>query len=238
MNFRLLKYRILKKILREKKLNDKTVTAIKIIIAGMLHDGNNFLLDYAISKAPKQGAFIEIGSFCGQSTSIICYLMKKYSRQNTFYSCDKWDFEEKEFSNYSHLLNIPYENYSQFIKESFIRNLNFLGGEQKPHAIEVFSDEFFDKWYSKAKAIDVFKRDCILGGNISFAFIDGNHTYDFVKRDFENVDKSLVKDGFILFDDSADHWNFGSSVFMKEMKKNKNYKVVYKNPNYLFQKIN
>ena len=237
MNIKTLKYRILKKIFHEKKLNDSSLLSINIISAAMVHEGNHFLFDHAINNAPQQGAFIEIGSFSGQSTNIICYLMRKYKRENVFYSCDKWDFGKNFIVDNANLLNIPYESYRQFIKESFIRNLNFLGGGQKPYALEVFSDEFFDKWNSKAQATDVFNRACHLGGDISFAFIDGNHTYDFVKRDFENVDMSLVKGGFILFDDSADHWSFGSSVLMREMKRNKNYKFIYKNPNYLFQKI-
>ncbi|CAN5623784.1 hypothetical protein BH11BAC2_BH11BAC2_11080 [soil metagenome] len=237
MNLRSLSYRIKRKIFKEKKLNDHALTAIKIINAGMLHEGNNFLLDHAIKNAPTTGAFLEIGSFCGQSASIICYLMRKHGKTNLFFSCDKWDFEEKEFSNYAYLLPIPYDQYRQFVKESFIRNLNFLGGAEKPFAMEMFSDDFFEIWQSNSSKSDVFNRTCKLGGNLSFAFIDGNHTYDYVKRDFENTDKYLLKGGFILFDDSADHWDFGSSNFMDEMKKNKNYALVFKNPNYLFKKV-
>ncbi len=203
----------------------------------MLHEGNNYLLDYGIKNAPNHGAILEIGSFCGQSTSIICYLIRKNKKTNTFFSCDKWDFEEKEYSNYSYLLDIPYDNYRKFVKDSFIRNLNFLGGLQQPYAIELFSDEFFELWNKQIKTTDIFSRECQLGGSISFAFIDGNHTYEFVKRDFENINRNLLQNGFILFDDSADHWNFGSSTFMKEMKNNKDYIIVFKNPNYLFKKI-
>lgn len=219
MYFRSIIYRIKRRFLKEEKLNDNAVIAIKIINAGMLHEGNNFLLDYGIKNAPHKGAILEIGSFCGQSTSIICYLIRKNNKTNTFFSCDKWDFEEKEYSNYSYLLNVPYNNYRKFVKDSFIRNLNLLGGLQKPYAIELFSDEFFELWNKQIKTTDVFARECQLGGSISFAFIDGNHTYEFVKRDFENINRNLLRDGFILFDDSADHWNFGSSKFMKEMKK-------------------
>lgn len=30
---------------------------------------------------------------------------------------------------------------------------------------------------------------------------------------------------------------FGSALFMKEMKRNKNYQLIDKNPNYLFKKV-
>ena len=83
----------------------------------------------------------------------------------------------------------------------------------------------------------VFERNITLGGSISFAFIDGNHSYDFAKRDFENTDKFLEPGGFILFDDSADNCTFECRHLMKEIEVNPNYEMVVKNPNYLFKKI-
>ena len=50
---------------------------------------------------------------------------------------------------------------------------------------------------------DVFGRSFQLGGPISFCYIDGNHTDDLAKRDFENCDRYLEKGGFVLFDDSG-----------------------------------
>jgi hypothetical protein len=44
--------------------------------------------------------------------------------------------------------------------------------------------------------------------------------------------------GFILFDDSSDKNPFGLTKLMKEIKAQKNYELVIKNPNYLFKKIN
>lgn len=76
-----------------------------------------------------------------------------------------------------------------------------------------------------------------MGGSFSFCYIDGNHTYDYVRRDFENIDKYLDVGGYILFDDSADHNPFGLTKLMKEIMKKKNYKLIMKNPNYLFMKL-
>jgi hypothetical protein len=83
---------------------------------------------------------------------------------------------------------------------------------------------------------DVFDREVIVGGPISFCYIDGDHSYDFAKRDFENSDKYLEKGGFVLFDDSSDRQNLGSSHLMKEILKNEKYELIIKNPNYLFRK--
>ena len=71
---------------------------------------------------------------------------------------------------------------------------------------------------------------------ISFAYIDGNHQYEFAKRDFENVDKILISGGFILFDDSADYTNWGSKKVAQEAAKSGKYEVVRKNPHYFLRK--
>ncbi len=85
---------------------------------------------------------------------------------------------------------------------------------------------------------DVFGREAALGGPISFCFVDGNHTYDFAKRDFTNVDEFLAPGGFILFDDSYDYRNeFGLTPLMREIERNPRYELVAKNPNYLFKRV-
>ena len=77
-----------------------------------------------------------------------------------------------------------------------------------------------------------------LGGKISFAYIDGNHYYDYAKRDFENVDKNLEIGGFILFDDSADTADkFEVWRVIDEIKKSGKYEIIKNNPNYLMKKL-
>ena len=76
-----------------------------------------------------------------------------------------------------------------------------------------------------------------MGGTISFAYIDGNHTYDFAKRDFENADKYLEVGGVILFDDSSDDSIWEVNKVIEEIKKEGRYEIIIKNPNYLIKKI-
>jgi hypothetical protein len=84
----------------------------------------------------------------------------------------------------------------------------------------------------------VLKRTRVeLGGKICFAYIDGGHSYEVAWNDFNHVTKHLLKGGFILLDDSADGQNFGSAYMMPDIKKNKRFKVVAKNPNYMIQKV-
>ena len=99
-----------------------------------------------------------------------------------------------------------------------------------------FSDEFFDRWSSGGMATDVFGRATPLGGPLSFCYIDGNHAYDFAKRDFENTDRFLVPEGFILFDDSGDGSGWEVCRVVKEVLESGRYRLVGKNPNYRVQK--
>lgn len=103
-------------------------------------------------------------------------------------------------------------------------------------AIELFSDEFFQAWRSSRAVQDIFGRPIALGGPISFCYIDGNHSYDFVKRDFENVDAFLERGGFILFDDSEDGSAWEVCRVVQEVRASGRYDLVIKNPNYLFRK--
>ena len=102
---------------------------------------------------------------------------------------------------------ITHEQYRYYIKDSFIKNISFFSNK-RPHQIEVFSDEFFNKWILEKELFDIFDRKSKLGGKISFCYIDGNHTYEFAKRDFENADENLVRGGFVMFDESSDNYPF------------------------------
>jgi hypothetical protein len=117
-----------------------------------------------------------------------------------------------------------------------MRNVQCFSRENLPHTIEMLSDEFFEAWREKRNVNDVFGRPITLGGNFSFCFIDGNHTYEFAKRDFDNCDAHLDRGGFILLDDSGD--GTGSEVcrVVQEVKQAGRYEVVSRNPNYMFRK--
>jgi hypothetical protein len=205
--------------------------------AGMLDRGNVDCFDYAMRNLPSSSPIIEIGSFCGLSTNIITYFKQKYAAKNSLISCDKWLFEGADSSK---MLGdskfVSHKNYHDFVKETFIRNARMFSNIDLPFTLEVFSDEFFDLWETRKLKCDVFDREIQLGGSISFCYIDGNHSYDFAKRDFENCDKYLEKNGFILFDDSADGSDWDVRRVVQEVRKTGRYELIAKAPNYFFRK--
>lgn len=214
------------------------ITWLRFANAGMLQEGNIYCFEYAIERLPSESPVIEIGSFCGLSTNIISFYLRKHRKPNKLITSDKWIFEGGEDPN-KNLggSNIPHRDYKKFVKETFIRNVSFFSKDHLPYTIEEFSDSFFDLWKAGKEETDVLGRKVQLGGPISFAYIDGNHTYEYAKRDFRNTDKFLEVGGFILFDDSSDLSPFGVGKVIDEIKASSKYQVILKNPNYLVQKV-
>lgn len=219
-----------------KTINDEFVTWLGFANAGMLNPGNVYLLDLAVREAPANGAFVEIGSFCGLSTNCIQHFKRKHGRDNPFFSCDRWIFENSENATLG-TGPITHAEYRAFVMDTFRRNVRFFGAGMLPHTIEMFSDEFFDAWRAGAAAIDVFGRPVTLGGPVSFAYVDGNHTYEYAKRDWQNVDEFLLPGGLVLFDDSAPHLEFEVYPVTQELRRNPRYELVAANPNHLFRKL-
>jgi Methyltransferase domain len=223
--------------LKSKTYSDDFLTWLTFANAGMLRRGNTYAIKYAIDRIESSNPVIEIGSFCGLSTNVIAHLLRSAGKANLFYTCDKWIFENSDANPYLGKSEISHSEYREFVKATFIRNVEFFSAKNKPHTIEVFSDDFFRLWNEKQFVADVFGRDAALGGPISFCYVDGNHTYEFAKRDFENIDRCLERGGFVLFDDSADGDPFGLTRLMREVEAREDYQLVMKNPNYLFRKV-
>lgn len=198
---------------------------------------NIYCIDLAIKNLPSDDPVIEIGSFTGMSTCMLIHYLAKHGRDNLLFNADRWDFEEREKNYYVRVLGVSPEGMKTYIRDSFIRNLRMFCGNRLPHTIEMFSDDFFECWQADRTVQDIWGRPVRTGGPVSFAYLDGNHQYAFVKRDFEHVDKYLVKGGFVFFDDSDRMIKTGVHEFVKELLNSKDYEVVARNPNYLFRKV-
>jgi hypothetical protein len=216
-------------------ITDEFVTWLRYANAGMLEPGNLYLMDYAISRLPSDAPMLEIGSFCGLSTNILTHYKRKHRRTNSLFTCDKWEFENRSGSSIGGS-SVSFDQYKQFVRDSFLRNIRTFSEHDLPFSIELFSSEFFDKWRQEETASDVFARAVHLGGPLSFCYVDGNHTHEGAKLDFENCDAFLQVGGFILFDDSTDK-GFGVFRLMPEVLATGRYRLIAKNPNHLFQKV-
>lgn len=202
----------------------------------MLEKGNIHVWDYVIKNLESKSPILEIGAFAGLSTNIMTYFLLKHGKDNQLYTVDYWKLKpnDGEFFHKEFL----FEEYNNFVKESYIRNVRFFSGDRLPLTYHMDSLSFFEKWNCNAKCEDMFGTNKTLGGKFSFCFIDGDHTYKGVKQDFFNADKVLEDGGFLMFDDSSDGsgWD-GINKVMQEVIETKKYDLVMRNPNYLFKKI-
>lgn len=219
-----------------KDSSDEYVRWLCYANAGILHRGNLFCFDFAIRKLPSAAPIVEIGSFCGLSTNLLTYYKERHSVHNRLITCDKWLFGGAESGPTIGESSISHEEYRTFARETYMRNVRLFSRHDLPYTVEMLSDEFFAAWRHGDEASDIFGRPIRLGGPISFCYIDGNHTYEYAKRDFENCDEFLEPGGFILFDDSADGSGWGVCQVVNEVKAGGRYEVAAKNPNYLFRK--
>lgn len=170
--------------------------------------------------------------------------MLQHKKGNSFFTCDAWIYEGYK----DHLKDIAdiyidgrkdilRTDYSEYLKNAFINSTTFLSPKNLPFSFHMYSDTFFESWNNRKNELDVFGRKVALGGEICFAYIDGGHSYEIAWKDFNNITTHLVKGGFVLLDDSADGQNFGSAHMMSSIKKDKRFKVIAKNPNYLIRKV-
>ena len=131
---------------------------------------------------------------------------------------------------------ILFTDYRDLAIDTLRRNLLLFHSDRLPHHISASSDKFFELWAQKTEVVDFFGRTTTLGGPISLAYIDGDHTYEQSWRDFENVDRFLLPGGFVIFDDSADYSSWESKRSAREAASRADYELVAKAPNYCIAK--
>lgn len=213
-----------------------------VIGEGMLPPPNIYLMDYAIQRMPDEGCILEIGCYAGLSTNVLLYLANKHKKQNTMYAADAWVYEG--YKDYTGVIephmdgrtDINRADYANYIKEMYIKSTSFFNSTRLPHTFHKASDELFAAW-GKTELTDIFGTKAMPAGKIAFAYIDGNHAYDYAMRDVNNTINLLAKGGYLLLDDSADYLNFGSVKVAQQLLSDNRVRLAKKNMNYLFQKI-
>jgi SAM-dependent methyltransferase len=209
---------------------------LRFINPGMLSDSNIDLFEHCISRLPSDAPVLEIGSFAGLSLNHIIHLLRRGKRPNVVFSVDEWIFENSTSGTIGQS-PVSFAAYRKHAIETFRKNVTLFSGDHLPHHIERNSDAFFSLWANGATVSDFFGRSVKLGGPLSFAYIDGAHTYEQSKRDFQNVDRFLEQGGFIVFDDSGDGSDWESNQTAKEAAASDTYELVAKNPNYCLRKL-
>lgn len=199
-------------------------------------------MDIAVSAISSASPVLEIGVCGGRSTSFLGSLLTKYGKKNELLTVDPW-------------WNCPggallpgpktksAESYRAYIRDQYIANAKFWFEDNLPSSFEMDSNQFLELWNSSSSATDLFGAHRVLGGKISFCYLDGDHSFSQVKTDFDNVDAVLEVGGFIYFDDSdrlhrdAGEVMNGCYEVVKSTLSTGRYVEVLRNPNYLLKKV-
>jgi hypothetical protein len=221
---------------RGRTLDDEFLRWLCYANAGMLKPGNAWAMDHAIRGIAPRAAVLEIGSFAGLSTNTICHLLRKHQRGNAFFACDNWDVSGRGDTGRIGGSALTFPEYARYVRESFVRNVQFFSPANTPYAIACASAEFFQGWERRETVKDLFGRDVGLGGPIGLAYVDGIHSVDAVRAEFEAIDRFLERGGYILFDDSADSSPFGLNRLMREIMASGQYELAGRTPNYFLRK--
>jgi hypothetical protein len=222
---------------RKRLPRDEYVDWIRMVNSGMLHEGNLYLFNYCVTNLPSNAPIIEIGSFAGLSSNILSHYLRRANKPNSLISIDPWEFEGMNSGATLPGSNVTFRECRETVIEHFRRNVSLFSADHMPRHVSVTSDEFFELWEKNASITDFFGKETRLGGPISTAYIDGDHTYEQSFKDFRNVDRFLEVGGYIIFDDSADWSDWGSRKAAQEAARWPSYRLVVYNPNYCIQKV-
>jgi len=125
-----------------------------------------------------ESVLCEIGSFCGKSTVCIASALTELNK-GVLYAID-WHQGSPSLPGFNT------DKYKSTYDE-YLENLRRFGVGQRVTTIKKMSKDAADSIPSK----------------IHFLWIDGDHEYETVKKDFEDYQGKLVGGGFLLFHDAC-----------------------------------
>lgn len=221
----------------ERTKKDAFIPWLCVVVGGWLSPGHGNIagFEFALRTMPKGGNVLEIGSFLGLSTIMLSYFAEMHRRQTEIYSADPWEFEgtEEPIGGY---FDASRPDYQKYARDVFKRNVTlFCPPNRLPYTFADRSHSFLRRWAAKEDAVDVHGRRKRLGSPLSFAYIDGAHSYEGAIGDFHGIDPFILPGGYVLFDDTGYNWPEMNRV-VAEMAANPAYQLLFTTPNHFYMK--
>lgn len=158
-----------------------------------------FVYDYVVDTEPE--SIVELGSYYGCSAFTFLQAIKDHSLSTNFYAIDTWAGDSFTESDYKEDI---YGSY------------------------KVIQDTFFEKQNKSMLRMTFDEANCLFqDDSIDILHIDGAHTYEHCRHDFETWKSKVKKNGVVLFHDiSEDRLNgelLGSHLYWEELKETYQY---------------
>ncbi len=203
------------------EINKKSVPIIDLIenmVAGVPGwspvDQLYTLFNLVYANPDLEGHIVEIGSWCGRTTSVLG--MAARSVNNTDLYCidlfpAKNDWRENQDGTYSFDVAIGSQKYTAYDKQTVWREPfeNDIAPLYECHdnILDLFMETirnngFLDIVNVHRGTSDILRDVVPKAFKCRLAFIDGDHSYEAVCRDMQNVEPFLVDGGWICLDDA------------------------------------
>lgn len=184
-----------------------------------------------------EGDIVEIGSWCGRSSSILG--MAAQLAGNTKVFCvdlfpAKEDWKQNADGSYSMRVQIGDRIYGAYQdqtvwQEPFERDIAPIY-EQYNSVFDVFQNTIAER--NLQNTVSSFRGDFAQFSaslkedfRCRVAFLDGDHSYDAVCQDITTVEKYLVPGGWICFDDAFSHYDGVNQAIEDLIIQNPNYEL-------------
>jgi predicted O-methyltransferase YrrM len=148
------------------------------------------LFAYDLVRFLRPRRIVELGTYWGTSFFSFCQAVKDHDLQTECIAVDTWEGDDDTGS-----YDIDVYETVEKISEQFFANVNIR-----------LLKEYFDK-----------ARAYVDDASINILHIDGLHTYQAIKNDFETWLPKLSDNGIVLFHDIADSCDYGSADYWKEI---------------------
>jgi len=176
------------------------------------------LYTLSVASAPVGGDIIEIGSWCGRSAAILA-LAARATPGTRVVAIDlfpaKDDWTENPDGSFSFKVKLPqvgeiggYQEQTVW-KEPFERDIAPIYAKYNS-VYDVFVESM--QKHGLNDLVEAHRGDARVISSMPqlkarLAFIDGDHSYDAVCSDIEQVEKALLPGGWICFDDAFSHYD-------------------------------
>jgi hypothetical protein len=182
-----------KRTLREKYPDSWKWVSLSRRVPGWLTDGEaNSLFEIARKRTPdRDPVIVELGSWQGKSSLLLAAGLRDKTGARLFCVDPFGDDQSPEYQPKTRL----------GIEEAFHRNLRRAGVAHVVNAIKGYSDQAVRSW---EHAIDVL-------------FIDADHDYDSVRRDFQQWSPFVKPGGIVALHDVSPLWPGPSMVMVESL---------------------
>lgn len=157
-------------------------------IKGFLAPAEGHALMLLAAMGPGRGAVVEIGSYLGRSTSYLA-LGARASKRGKIFAVDHFLGSPEHQPGKQHQEEVLIKDGTLY--KQFMANLKFHGLDEQVIPISAPSPDAARQWD---------------GRPIRLLFIDGEHSYEATRSDFQAWESFVEREGVIVFHDVGESW--------------------------------